>query len=44
MLVGDAIEREVQWASGLNWASLKGRVVRLRFVMQDADLYSLRFR
>ena len=44
MLVGDAIEREVQWASGLNWASLKGRVVRLRFVMQDADLYSLRLR
>jgi len=42
--VGDEIERVVMWKSGRDVSELAGRPVRLRFAMQDADLYSLRFR
>lgn len=42
--IGDEIERTVRWKQGSSVASLAGRTVRLRFVMKDADLYSLRFR
>ena len=42
--IGDEIERVVTWKSGPDLSQLAGRPVRLRFVMQDADLYSLRFR
>jgi hypothetical protein len=40
-LFGDEIEAEVRWTSA-DLASLKGRVVRLRFVLKDADLYAFR--
>jgi len=43
-IIGDEIARVVHWQSGVNIASLAGRPVRLRFVLKDADLYSLRFR
>lgn len=42
--IGDEIERGVRWNSKAELASLSGQPVRLRFVMKDADLYSLRFR
>lgn len=42
--VGDEVERRVRWRNGGDVGSLSGRVVRLRFAMKDADLYSLRFR
>lgn len=42
--IGDEIERVVTWKSGRDLSALAGRPVQLRFVMQDADLYSLRFR
>ncbi|MEK7685056.1 MAG: hypothetical protein AAB466_06515 [Verrucomicrobiota bacterium] len=42
--VGDEIERVVSWKPGSDVSKLAGQVVRLRFVMKDADLYSLRFR
>ena len=42
--IGDEIERLVTWKRGPDLSELKGRPVRLRFVMKDADLYSLRFR
>ena len=44
MLVGDAIERTVRWATTDDVSRLQGRTVRLRFVMKDSDLFSLRFR
>lgn len=40
----DDIARVVRWKNGSNVAHLAGQPVRLRFRMQDADLYSLRFR
>jgi hypothetical protein len=43
-IIGDQIERIVEWRSGSDVSALAGQPVRLRFVMKDADLYSLRFR
>jgi hypothetical protein len=43
-LIGDEIARTVSWASQANLKRLSGQAVRLRLVMRDADLYSLRFR
>ena len=43
-IYGDAIEEVVEWKSGSDVSALAGQVVRLRFVMRDADLYSIRFR
>lgn len=40
---GDAIEHIVKWKNGSDLSKLAGTPVRLRFVMKDADLYSLRF-
>lgn len=42
--IGDEIERVVTWKNGGDVSGLAGRPIRLRFVMKDADLYSLRFR
>jgi hypothetical protein len=41
--VGDRIETEVQWKGGSDVGRLAGHPLRLRFVMKDADLYSLKF-
>jgi hypothetical protein len=41
---GDEIERVVAWKGGSDVSALAGRPIRLRFVMKDADLYSMRFR
>lgn len=43
-IIGDQIDRVVSWKGGADLASMAGRPVRLRFVMRDADLYSIRFR
>ena len=43
-LVGDEIEGIVHWHHGADLTSLRVKPVRLRFVLQDADLYSLQFR
>ena len=43
-LVGDAIEQGVRWAKRRDVGALAGHTVRLRFVMQDADLFALQFR
>ena len=43
-IIGDEIDRVVSWKAGPDVSSLAGQPVRLRFVMHDADLYSIRFR
>jgi len=43
-IIGDEIERVVRWKNGSDVSKLAGQNVRLRFVMTDADLYSIRFR
>ena len=42
-LIGNEIEKVVSWKNGTNVSQLIGKPVRLRFVMKDADLYSLKF-
>jgi hypothetical protein len=43
-LVGDTIEQQVGWKQGSDVSSLVGQPVRLRFVMQEADLFAIQFR
>jgi hypothetical protein len=40
---GDSLERTVVWKSGADISSLAGKAVKLRFVMKDADVYSIKF-
>ena len=42
-LVGDRIEETVRWRGGDGLADLAGQPVRLRFMLQEADLFSFRF-
>jgi hypothetical protein len=42
-ITGDHIEHVVSWTAGADLAQLAGQAVRLRFALQDADLYALRF-
>jgi len=44
LIYGDEIEHTVTWDGGSDVARLSGDPVRLRFVMRDADLYSLQFK
>jgi len=43
-IYGDTLERVVTWKGGGDVSRLAGKPVRLRFVLKDADLYSIRFR
>jgi hypothetical protein len=40
---GDSVERTVTWKSGNDVGKLAGTPIRLRFVLQDADLYAFQF-
>ncbi|QDU79169.1 hypothetical protein Pla110_08740 [Polystyrenella longa] len=42
-IVGDSIEQKVSWKQGSTLGAQAGRPVRLRFVMRECDLYSLKF-
>lgn len=42
-VIGDELERQVSWQGGPDVSSLAGELVRLRFELYDADLYSFRF-
>ena len=43
-LIGNYIEHPAAWENGTDVSSLSDRPIRLKFVMKDADLYSLQFR
>ena len=42
VIVGDSVERAVSWATTSDLKPLRGQAVRLKLVLKDADLYSLR--
>jgi hypothetical protein len=42
-IVGDAIDQNATWKKNSSLASLAGKPVRLRFAMQEADLFALQF-
>lgn len=43
-LTGDEIKQTVAWKASASVAKLSGKSVRLRIVIQNADVYSIRFR
>jgi len=43
-IIGDQIARVVSWGGESSVADLAGKMVRLRVVMKDADLFALQFR
>ena len=43
-IFGDSINQVAHWAGGSDLGALAGRPIRLRFVLKDADLYSIQFR
>ena len=43
-LIGNEIEKIVSWKDNPDLKRLENKSIRLRFVMKDANLYSLRFR
>jgi len=43
-IYGDEIEHCVTWKGSSDLSRLAGKAVRLRFLLRDADLYSLRFK
>lgn len=43
-VIGDEIERTVEWKQGPDVSRIAGQPVRLRFVMKDANLFSMRFK
>lgn len=43
-LVGDTLDQVASWKKNRNLAPLAGKVIRLRFVLQEADLFALQFR
>ena len=40
---GDEVDRVVTWGNGPDVGTLEGKIVRLRFSMKDAGLYSIKF-
>ncbi len=42
-MMGDEIDRDVTWSQGGDLRRFAGKTVRLRFILKDADLYSLQF-
>lgn len=42
--VGDSLEHVVSWKNGSGLEAISGQPIRIRFVMRDADLYSMQFR
>ncbi len=44
VMYGDSLEQPMLWRGNPDLGALSGSPVRLRFVLKDADLFSLRFR
>lgn len=42
-ITADAIDHRVKWNAGKDVTSLQGQPIRLRFVMQQADVFALQF-
>ncbi|MCH2180737.1 MAG: hypothetical protein MK108_01910 [Mariniblastus sp.] len=43
-MIGDRIEQTVSWSGRSDLSELANQPIRLRFVLRDADLYSLQFK
>ncbi len=43
LIYGDSLDRRVSWKGSKDMSSLAGRAISLRFVMKEADIYSLKW-
>jgi len=43
LIYGDTLKRVIKWENGSDLSSLEGKTIRLRFVLKDADVYSVQF-
>jgi hypothetical protein len=43
-IIGNQVERAVEWNGSTDISALAGTPVRVRFVMKDADLYAIQFK
>lgn len=43
VLIGNEINKLVHWKTEKELSELQGKIIRLRFYMKDADLYSIKF-
>ena len=43
-IFGDSLARIVNWEKGSELSALEGKTVKLRFVLKDADLFSIQFK
>ena len=43
-IIGNMLDRPVQWENGADIGAFAGTPLRLRFHMKDADLYAIQFR
>ena len=43
-IFGDHISRIVKWKGNADVKKYVGKPIKIRFVMEDADLYSLKFK
>ncbi|GAB4153961.1 MAG: hypothetical protein Tsb009_30470 [Planctomycetaceae bacterium] len=41
--LGDTLKHKVAWKSGTDVSKLAGKTIRLRFILKNADLFSLKF-
>jgi hypothetical protein len=41
-MFGDALDEPVRWKGGPDISALRGKTVRFRFVLRDADIYAIR--
>ena len=42
-MIGNDLDRVVIWKGGSDVSKLAGKVVRVKFVMKDADLFAFKF-
>jgi len=43
LIYGDSLDRRVSWKGSRDMSSLSGKTIKLRFVMKEADVYSLKW-
>jgi hypothetical protein len=43
IIIGNEIDKNVSWGKDKDLNTLKGKIIRLRIIMKDADLYALKF-
>jgi len=43
-IFGDSVDRKVEWKTASDLHAIQGKMVRLRFVLKDADIFAFQFK